>query len=234
MTPNVNTVLTELRRHGVTAYRLDSEHVRLIPKGAVTPALIALVLDAKPALLPLLPPLPAEPPTVAPSAAADLLATYGTRGDLAVQVWAETHGHPDVLRVFGQLARRVDALAEGTDEAAYRGAVERLAGYLQAIRAAYEAATAPTDAPEPVATITPRWRLAITSTKLRPPPFRLDAARTIVGDVAQHVEIILAKLEIAVEHRNADRRGSFYSESADEWLGELRLCGVDASMEALQ
>jgi hypothetical protein len=78
-----------------------------------------------------------------------------------------------------------------------------------------------------------QWRLVVKSMDLRPPPIELDRARSVVRNVAGHVETLLAKLEITVAHRNAGR-ATYYTESIDEWLGELNLCGADVGLESVQ
>jgi hypothetical protein len=57
MSANLTKVFDEPRRRGVKAFRLEVEHVRLIPKAAVPPKQVTLVRKTKPALLPRLRPL---------------------------------------------------------------------------------------------------------------------------------------------------------------------------------
>jgi hypothetical protein len=181
-------------------------------------------------------------PTVAPSfdyfgspyadLFADVTEGIGTRADLDAIEWAETGGWPGITATLRDYDRRCERLAARSDEPAFRHAVEQLVALFGAIRAAHEASQAPPEAP----TLPPapgQWRVVIKSVDLRPPPIELDTARSVVRDVAGHVTVLLAKLEIAVTHRNAGR-ATYYTESIDEWLGELNLCGVDVGLESVQ
>jgi hypothetical protein len=165
---------------------------------------------------------------------ADLTRDIGTPADLESIAWAERNGWPTIAATLRDYDRRCEQIAARSDEPAFRHAVEQLVGLFRAIREAHEANQAQPEAPA-VASTPGQWRLVVgRPMHLRPPPIQIDRARSVVRDVAGHVEILLAKLAIAVEHKNAGRRGSFYAASADEWLAELTLCGVTVSLEVVQ
>lgn len=159
MTAEVATVLEALRRHGVAAYRLDAEHVRLIPKAAVTPELVALVREAKPALLPVLPPAPMPdhrdacdgtcdetggrriicqaPATEAPPLSTALDAFLAERLDPEARAalgWWYDQGHPEILDDELRILRRLDDRGPAPD---VRAELRRLVERVRELRAAH-------------------------------------------------------------------------------------------------
>jgi hypothetical protein len=229
MTPAA--ILATVEAKGARLQVVDGDRIAVTPKGALDDALRAEIKRAKPALLALLKTDHADDMFANATIYTHPFTVYGTPEDAPAIIWAEETQHPDVVRTLGILGRRCEGLiAEGTDDRAAHDAVAQLTDYLRTIREAYETAHRIDD---PVDRSPGPWRLVVTSTRLRPPPIRLDAARSVVRDVAGHVEILLAKLSIAVEHRNAGR-ATYYAALIDEWLGELTLCGVDASLEVVQ
>jgi hypothetical protein len=159
MTTEVAAVFKELRRHGVAAYRLDAEHIRLIPKAAVTPELLALIRQAKPALLPVLPPAPPfdhrdscdgtcdesgegriacqAPP--GKSASADgtvdaFLAECLDPGARAALGWWYDQGHPEILDDELRVLHRLENVGPVPD---VRAELLRLVERVRALRAAY-------------------------------------------------------------------------------------------------
>lgn len=216
----VDTVLAALRTHGVAAYRLDAERVWLEPEAAVTPELVALVRAAKPALLPMLPPLPAPHRSVDYDAIyASVAADVGTADDLAaIRHHADLNGC-GIVTELEWLDRRCDRLARtGADAATYRAAVLVLVARIDELR---------------------RWHLG---TGLPPARQRLALERnapsghpgiladgTRIDHVGRFVGRLLTAVDYALSHPEVAG-----SDVVEVWLADLAALGIKARVEQAQ
>lgn len=217
---DVATVLGALRRHGVAAYRLDAEHVRLIPRTAVTPELVALVRQAKPVLLPILPPLPTSHPAV------DYDAIYAVLASATAMAgnWTAIRRHVElngswVVEELAWLDLRCDRLAHAkVDEQSYRAAVVMLVSRIDELHRWHVGTALPSTS----------RRLNVLVNQPLPGPVTLSD-----GTLIENVPRFLGRLLTAVDYALARPKVAAAGLVVGVYLAQLAALGIVGEVEVV-